>query len=123
MLYILSRYLPWVYGPFMVYRESLLALHGGRQSLIGDQVALSPSLDYKVRPVGICTAYLSHSTAPLRQKCAPNTIASSILMITAIAIAEAIMFIRVYALSQHDKRLGIWLAIQFLVSNPCIGSH
>jgi hypothetical protein len=44
-------------------------------------------------------------------------------MITAIAIAEAIMFIRVYALSQHDKRLGIWLVIQFLVSVPqCIVS-
>ncbi|KAJ3522399.1 hypothetical protein NMY22_g11910 [Coprinellus aureogranulatus] len=47
-------------------------------------------------------------------------IASSILMITAIAIAEAIMFIRVFALSQHDKRLGIWLAIQYFAVHIAI---
>ncbi|EFI26791.1 hypothetical protein CC1G_15714 [Coprinopsis cinerea okayama7 len=40
--------------------------------------------------------------------------ASSVLIVVSMMLAEAIMFIRLYALSGHKKRMCAWLLFQFL---------
>ncbi|TFK23505.1 hypothetical protein FA15DRAFT_705395 [Coprinopsis marcescibilis] len=49
-------------------------------------------------------------------RCALNNVASSIIQITAMIIAEAIMFVRVYALCGKNRMILYWLILQFITN-------
>ncbi|TFK23506.1 hypothetical protein FA15DRAFT_462683 [Coprinopsis marcescibilis] len=76
VLFLFSRYLPWIYGPLMINKD------------VASQLEL--------------------------QECRPHMIASSLTMMTAILLAQAIMFIRVYAICGRGKKLLCWLIFQYI---------
>ncbi|TEB13962.1 hypothetical protein FA13DRAFT_942997 [Coprinellus micaceus] len=58
--------------------------------------------------------------SPTISKCSAAFATSSLLIVTGMMVAEAVMFIRVHALSGHSKALAIWLGLQFVAVHAAI---
>lgn len=95
-----------------------VSLVWGREwTLVKALYAISRYIPFAYLPVAL---FVGLQDSPTVSRCTSSFATSSILIVTGMMVAEAIMFIRVYALSGHIKVLAAWLLLQFIAVHAAI---